>query len=54
VSGKFSGSPSEILRAELKDGGVMTPPYANQAHHIIPEGMDVPELNQYCKNHKSS
>ncbi|OPX41863.1 hypothetical protein CLHUN_42620 [Ruminiclostridium hungatei] len=46
VSGKFSGSPSEILRAELKDAGVTTPPYANQAHHIVPEGMDIPELNE--------
>lgn len=46
VSGNFSGSPSEILRAELKDAGVTTPPNANQAHHIIPEGMDIPELNE--------
>ncbi|QAS62118.1 hypothetical protein [Clostridium septicum] len=38
VTGKFSGTPSEILRAELKDVGVTTPPYSNQAHHIIPEG----------------
>lgn len=37
VSGKFSGLPSEILRAELKDAGVTNPPYSNQAHHIIPE-----------------
>ncbi|MDU1315424.1 MAG: AHH domain-containing protein, partial [Clostridium septicum] len=46
VSGKFSGSASDILRAELKDAGVITPPYKHQAHHIIPEGMDVPELNE--------
>lgn len=46
MSGNFSGSPSEILRAELKDAGVITPPYLHQAHHIIPEGMDVTELNE--------
>ena len=46
VSGKFSGSASDILRAELKDAGVITPPYKHKAHHIIPEGMDVPELNE--------
>ena len=46
VTGKYSGSASEILRAELKNAGVVPPPYSNQAHHIIPEGMDIPELNE--------
>ncbi len=46
VSGKYSGSASEILRAELKDAGVITPPFANEAHHIVPEGMNIPELNE--------
>ena len=46
MSEKFTGSASDILRAQLKDVGVITPPYKHQAHHIIPEGMDVPELNE--------
>ncbi len=46
VSGKYSGSASEILRAELKDAGIISPPFANEAHHIVPEGMNIPELDE--------
>ncbi len=25
---------------------MITPPFANEAHHIVPEGMNIPELNE--------
>lgn len=29
-------SASDILRDELKNAGIKTPPYGNAAHHIVP------------------
>ena len=33
---------------------MITPPFANEAHHIVPEGMNIPELNEVRALHRGS
>lgn len=52
TSGGGGGTPSQILRENLKNAGIEPPPYPNAAHHIVAVGSDkaktsVEILNDY-------
>lgn len=40
TSGGSGGTPSQILRENLKNAGIEPPPYPNAVHHIVAVGSD--------------